>query len=170
MKETTKTTTILVAVVLLLTGIGNGSFESNTAAQAGREPVIALPMARYATANESSSRNVVVSIDSEGEFYVGRTRVPSEKLAVTIRDVMLDKPPQEEIYIRCGVANQFSTVRELLNVIRQVGYERLSLIVNGSERSRPMAIKALIITPNGVKVDPRDVITLPPTPSRNQTK
>src|SRR5262245_39601572 len=171
MRQTIKKTKILIGLLILLIAIGAGDLESNAAAQAGREPTIVLPVTRYASADAISSRNIVVSVASENEFYVGRIRVPKENLAVTIRDAMVDKRVDEQdINIRCGDQIQFGAVRELLNVIRQIGYDRLNLVVNGPEPSRAEVLKAQIITPNGIKVDPRDVITLPPPPTRKSTQ
>lgn len=52
-------------------------------------------------------------------------------------------------------------MRQLLNIIRQVGFDRVEFVVGTVEGRREAVIEGQIFTPPGVKLDPADLITVP---------
>jgi biopolymer transport protein ExbD len=147
--------------------IGKGS------AQGKKGPAIPLPKAQNGRADSDiNNRSFVVAIASEGEFYLGRERVKKEDLPRTIRDFFLDTPAiEQKIYIKSGEALKFGALREVLNIIRQVGFEHIEFVVESKKSTGNAAVfVAYIFDGPGVKHDPADQIALPPPPQRPSAK
>ena len=147
--------------------IGKGS------SQGKKGPSIPLPKAQNGRADSDiNSRSFVVAIASEGEFYLGRDRVKKEDLPRTTRDFFLGTPAiEQKIYIKSGEALKFGAVREVLNIVRKVGFEHIEFVVKSKKSTGDAAVLvAYIFDGPGVKHDPADQIVLPPPPQRPSAK
>jgi biopolymer transport protein TolR len=87
----------------------------------------------------SSVSSVVVSIPSDGEYYLGKKRVHIEQLADDV-DHMLDriKNPQDRIvYIKGGVGVGYGDIVNVINEIRKLGVDQIGLVTDKKESTRP---------------------------------
>ena len=131
--------------------------------QGKKDPTVDLPKVENPDVTGIDSRSFIVSIAAEGEFYVAGQRLTREALAATIRDALRDRASHEQkIYVRCSASLKFRAVRQLLNVIRQVGFERVEFVVESWETRGDGVVETQIFTAIGVKVDPSDSISVPP--------
>jgi biopolymer transport protein ExbD len=129
----------------------------------GRQGIVQLPKVENPHESAIDSDSLIVTVPTEGEFYVAGRRLSSEILAATIRDELKDKPAQEQlIYIRSRASLRFNAVRQVLNIMREVGYDRLAFVVETGASRREAALETQIFMPDGVKVDPSDHIKVPP--------
>ena len=140
--------------------------------QGKKDPTVALPKARNPNASGGiDSRSFIVSMPAEGEFYVAGQRLTREVLAVTTRDAFVDKPVDEQkIYVRCSAPLKFGAVRQLLNVLRQVGFNRIEFVVESTGSRREAVLEAEVFVAFDFKPDPADQFTLPPPRPRSSVK
>ena len=75
--------------------------------------------------------SVVVSIPTNGQYYIGKETYPKDQLGEKIRKLMERKAEEEKIiYIKSGVGVDYGEVVEILNVIRQQDVERIGLVAD----------------------------------------
>jgi biopolymer transport protein ExbD/biopolymer transport protein TolR len=75
--------------------------------------------------------SVVISIPSNGQYYVGKEPFPKEQLAEKVKKLMERKAEEEKIvYIKSGVGVDYGEVVDILNVIRKEGIERVGLVAD----------------------------------------
>lgn len=75
--------------------------------------------------------SVVVSIPSNGEYYIGKESYPKDQLGEKIKKLMERKAEEEKIvYIKSGVGVDYGEVVEVLNVIRKQDVERIGLVAD----------------------------------------
>jgi biopolymer transport protein ExbD len=96
----------------------------NTLAQ--QQPPISDPLLDPSIIKESS---VVVTIDTDNDFRIGRKKVTRLGVAQAVEDGLKDKPPEEQIvYIRAAESVSYGTVVSVLDSIRATGVERIGLV------------------------------------------
>jgi biopolymer transport protein ExbD/biopolymer transport protein TolR len=72
---------------------------------------------------------VVVAIPWAGAYYVGRDQVTRERLIQTIENRMKTlKASDQIVYIKGGVNVQYGEVVDVINFIREAGYDRIGLV------------------------------------------
>lgn len=83
-------------------------------------------------ANITKDSSVVVSIPSDGVYYVGRDQVRDDRLVDTIKSRMKGLKPGDPqiVYIRGGVNVQYGDVVKVVNMIRDAGFEQLGLVAD----------------------------------------
>jgi biopolymer transport protein ExbD/biopolymer transport protein TolR len=79
---------------------------------------------------------VVVSIPFAGSYYVNRDPISKDDLVKTIENRMkLRKPSDPQVvYIRGGVGVPYGEVVDIINAIRDAGYDQIGLV---ADRLRP---------------------------------
>jgi biopolymer transport protein TolR len=83
-------------------------------------------------ANITKDSAVVISIPSDGVYYVGRDQVRDDRIVDTVRNRMKDLKPSDPqiVYIKGGVNVQYGDVVRVVNMIRDAGYEQLGLVAD----------------------------------------
>ena len=63
--------------------------------------------------------SVVVSIPTDGEYYLGKERITKESLAVEVKRKMEKKPAEEQIvYIKAGISVSYGDLVNIIDVVR----------------------------------------------------
>ena len=80
----------------------------------------------------TNERAVVVSIPFAGAYYVGRDPVSKDDLVETIKTRMKLRRPDEPqaVYIRGGVGVPYGDVVDVINAIRDAGYQQVGLVAD----------------------------------------
>lgn len=80
--------------------------------------------------NKESS--VIVAITTEGEYFVGRDRVPKEELQRRIQELMQDKTEEVEriVYIKGDINTQYGNIVDVVDSIRNTGITRIGLVAD----------------------------------------
>lgn len=75
--------------------------------------------------------SVVISMPANEEIYVGKERVSKEELGTKV-DSMLSKKLENEkiVYIKSGVAVDYGSVVEVINIIRKKGVDKIGLVAD----------------------------------------
>ena len=81
-------------------------------------------------ANITKDSAVVVSIPSDGVYYLGRDPVRKELLVekIQVRMKALKPSDPQVVYIKGGVNVQYGDVFDVVNMIRDAGFEQLGLV------------------------------------------
>lgn len=75
--------------------------------------------------------SVVVSIPSNGQYYIGKDQFPKDQLGDKIKKLMERKAEEEKIvYLKSGVGVDYGEVVDVLNVIRKQDVERIGLVAD----------------------------------------
>jgi len=84
----------------------------------------------------TNERAVVVSIPIAGSYYVGRDPISKDDLVEQIKTRMKLRRPEEPqaVYIRGGVGVPYGDVVDVINSIRDAGYQQVGLV---ADRLRP---------------------------------
>lgn len=83
-------------------------------------------------ANITKDSAVVVSIPSDGVYYIGRDQVRDDRIVDTIKSRMKGLKPSDPqiVYIKGGVNVQYGDVVKVVNMIRDAGFEQLGLVAD----------------------------------------
>jgi biopolymer transport protein TolR len=75
---------------------------------------------------------VVVSVPFAGAYYVGRDPISKDDLKETIQSRMKMRRPDEPqaVYIRGGVGVPYGDVVEVINAVRDAGYQQIGLVAD----------------------------------------
>ena len=82
--------------------------------------------------NITKDSAVVVSIPSDGVYYIGRDQVRDDRIVDTIKGRMKGLKPSDPqiVYIKGGVNVQYGDVVKVVNMIRDAGFEQLGLVAD----------------------------------------
>lgn len=82
--------------------------------------------------NITKDSAVVVSIPSDGVYYIGRDQVRDDRIVDTIKSRMKGLKPSDPqiVYIKGGVNVQYGDVVKVVNMIRDAGFEQLGLVAD----------------------------------------
>ena len=80
----------------------------------------------------TNERAVVVSIPFAGSYYVNRDPIAKEDLVETIKTRMKLRRPDEPqaVYIRAGIGVPYGEVVDIINDIREAGYDQIGLVAD----------------------------------------
>jgi biopolymer transport protein TolR len=80
----------------------------------------------------NNERAVVVSVPFAGAYYVGRDPISKDDLKETIQSRMKMRRPDEPqaVYIRGGVGVPYGDVVEVINAVRDAGYQQIGLVAD----------------------------------------
>jgi biopolymer transport protein TolR len=96
---------------------------------------VALPKSK----NPESDPNIiketsaVIAVPTDTEVYFGRDKVNKEDLANILKDKLKDKfkdqpPDRQVVYIKSGTMVKYETVVNVINAIRDAGYDKIGLV------------------------------------------
>jgi len=77
--------------------------------------------------------SIVISIPNDGEYYLGKIKVPKEQLADKV-DTMLQKNVKKDedriVYIKSGVGVSYGDVVTVINEVRSKGVDKIGLVAD----------------------------------------
>jgi biopolymer transport protein ExbD/biopolymer transport protein TolR len=75
--------------------------------------------------------SVVISIPSNGEYYVGKDKTAKDALGEKVKRLMEKKTEAERIvYLKSGIGVDYGDVVEVINIIRKQGIEKIGLVAD----------------------------------------
>ena len=80
----------------------------------------------------TSDTSVVISIPSDGDYYLGKAKVTKDQLKDKVQK-MLDNIKKEEdkiVYIKSGVGVSYGDVVTVINEVRALGVDRIGLVAD----------------------------------------
>jgi len=92
---------------------------------------VTLPQTKNPDIDPAINRetSAVVAIPNDNEVYLGKEKVKKEDLAERINVLLKDKPNNERIvYIKSSDTVKYGTVVEVVDAIRDGGYDRIGLV------------------------------------------
>ena len=92
---------------------------------------VALPKSKYPDPDPNiiKDTSAVVSIAPDDKIYFGRDPVTRDDLAKKIGTVLKDKPAAEQVvYVKSDRMVKYGTVVNVIDSIREAGYERIGLV------------------------------------------
>ena len=98
---------------------------------------VALPKSKYPDPDPNiiKDTSAVIAIPKEGEFYIGRDKVPVTDIPQRIKTILKDKPaPDQVVYIKSGQQVKYGTVVSVIDSIRDAGFDRIGLV---AEKEKP---------------------------------
>ncbi|MEW6129129.1 MAG: biopolymer transporter ExbD [Acidobacteriota bacterium] len=73
--------------------------------------------------------SAVVALPGENQFYIGKDPVRQEDIPTKIKNILKDKPANEQIvYVKSGKNVKYGTVVEVIDKIREAGFDRIGLV------------------------------------------
>ncbi len=103
---------------------------------------VALPKSKNPEldANIIKDTSAVVSIPDDNNFYIGRDKVAQADIPTRIKGILKDKKPDEQIvYVKSGKFVKYGTVVQVIDSIREAGFERIGLV---AEREKVAGVPA----------------------------
>ena len=88
--------------------------------------------------------SVVISIPSDGEYYLGKVKVQKTDLADKV-DRMLKNIKNEQdkiVYIKSGVKVSYGDVVAVINEVRKLGVDKIGLVADKKKGGAPAPAKA----------------------------
>ena len=89
--------------------------------------------------------SIVISVPNDGEYYLGKIRVPKEQLSEKV-DSMLKNVKKDEdriVYIKSGVGVSYGDVVTVINEVRKLGVDKIGLVADkkkgGAAAPKPAA-------------------------------
>jgi biopolymer transport protein TolR len=80
--------------------------------------------------------SIVISIPSNGQYYLGKNQVPKEQLAEKV-DSMLKNVKKDEdriVYIKSGVNVDYGDVVTVINEVRKLGVDKIGLVADKKKK------------------------------------
>lgn len=75
--------------------------------------------------------SVVISITSDGKYYIGKDPKNKEELEPFIKRMMEKKQDNERIvYIKSDINVQYGSVVEAINIVRKAGIDKIGLVAD----------------------------------------
>jgi biopolymer transport protein ExbD len=91
-----------------------------TVAQSQRRVELDLPESFESKVPEDVSGRGILSVDAEGNYYVGDQRMALEEIAVAIRSRMREQPDLR-VQVRADRASEFGAIQALLRTAAEAG-------------------------------------------------
>jgi biopolymer transport protein ExbD/biopolymer transport protein TolR len=75
--------------------------------------------------------SIVISVPNDGEYYLGKIKVPKEQLAEKVDTMLNNKNRKDEdriVYIKSGVGVSYGDVVNVINEVRKLGVDKIGLV------------------------------------------
>jgi biopolymer transport protein TolR len=92
---------------------------------------VALPKSKYPDPDPNiiKDTSAVVSVPDDESIFVGRDRINPADLGQRIKNILKDKPAQEQVvYVKSGSLVKYGTVVSVIDAIREAGFDRIGLV------------------------------------------
>jgi len=89
--------------------------------------------------------SIVISVPNDGEYYLGKIKVPKEQLAEKVDTMLNNKNRKDEdriVYIKSGVGVSYGDVVNVINEVRKLGVDKIGLVADkkkGGAAPKPAA-------------------------------
>jgi biopolymer transport protein ExbD/biopolymer transport protein TolR len=89
--------------------------------------------------------SIVISVPNDGEYYLGKIKVPKEQLAEKVETMLNNKNRKDEdriVYIKSGVGVSYGDVVNVINEVRKLGVDKIGLVADkkkGGAAAKPAA-------------------------------
>ena len=89
--------------------------------------------------------SIVISVPNDGEYYLGKNKVPKEQLAEKVDSMLNNKNRKDEdriVYIKSGVGVSYGDVVTVINEVRKLGVDKIGLVADkkkGGAAAKPAA-------------------------------
>ena len=90
--------------------------------------------------------SIVISVPNDGEYYLGKIKVPKEQLAEKVDTMLNNKNRKDEdriVYIKSGVGVSYGDVVTVINEVRKLGVDKIGLVADkkkgGAAAPKPAA-------------------------------
>lgn len=90
--------------------------------------------------------SIVISVPNDGEYYLGKIKVPKEQLAEKVDTMLNNKNRKDEdriVYIKSGVGVSYGDVVNVINEVRKLGVDKIGLVADkkkgGAAAPKPAA-------------------------------
>ena len=89
--------------------------------------------------------SIVISVPNDGEYYLGKVKVPKEQLAEKVDTMLNNKNRKDEdriVYIKSGVGVSYGDVVNVINEVRKLGVDKIGLVADkkkGGAAAKPAA-------------------------------
>ena len=89
--------------------------------------------------------SIVISVPNDGEYYLGKIKVPKEQLAEKVDTMLNNKNRKDEdriVYIKSGVGVSYGDVVTVINEVRKLGVDKIGLVADkkkGGAAPKPAA-------------------------------
>jgi biopolymer transport protein ExbD/biopolymer transport protein TolR len=77
--------------------------------------------------------SIVISVPNDGEYYLGKIKVPKEQLADKVDTMLNNKNRKDEdriVYIKSGVGVSYGDVVNVINEVRKLGVDKIGLVAD----------------------------------------
>jgi biopolymer transport protein ExbD/biopolymer transport protein TolR len=76
--------------------------------------------------------SIVISIPSDGEYYLGKDRVMKEQLKDKVEKMLglIKKEEDKVVYIKSGVTVSYGDVVNVINEVRALGVDKIGLVAD----------------------------------------
>ena len=89
-----------------------------------------LPKSR-ATALSEPKKPVVISLNHEGEVFIGDERVDADQLEPRLT-VLAAEDPNRIVYVRSDKTNTYAQLMDTLGLVNQAGFSKVSLVAEAA--------------------------------------
>ncbi len=92
---------------------------------------VALPKSKYPDPDPNivKDTSVVIAIPNDGEYYIGRDKIALGDIPKAVERALKDKPAADQVvYIKSGQKVKYGTVVEVINSVRDSGFDRIGLV------------------------------------------
>ncbi len=92
---------------------------------------VALPKSKYPDPDPNivKDTSVVLAIPNDGEYYIGRDKIALADIPKAVERALKDKPAADQVvYIKSGQKVKYGTVVEVINSVRDSGFDRIGLV------------------------------------------
>jgi biopolymer transport protein TolR len=85
--------------------------------------------------------SVVISVPNDGEYYLGKQRIPKEQLTEKVEKMLQNlKTDQDRIvYIKSGVGVSYGDVVNVINEVRKLGVDKIGLVADKKKKGAAAA-------------------------------
>lgn len=90
-----------------------------------------LPKANAAAVNTDDQRPIEVSINKEGQIFIGETQVSFQRL-LTVLSGATNNDPEKRIFIRGDTKLAYGQVMNVIAALNKAGYRKVALITDPS--------------------------------------
>ena len=84
--------------------------------------------------------SIVISVPNDGEYYLGKIKVPKEQLADKVDTMLNNKNRKDEdriVYIKSGVGVSYGDVVNVINEVRKLGVDKIGLVADKKKGGAP---------------------------------
>ena len=71
----------------------------------------------------------MVSIDNNGQIYLGETKIEQENIITLIAE-LAENGTDERIYLRADASSDYGAVMKIMGVLSKAGYSKIGLITS----------------------------------------